>query len=303
MKTLRILNNSLKSFYLVLLIGIITLEAIAASNTPNSGDLPIRRLNFLVSPYQKKFDPAAFSFQLQAKLMQLFHKKEMFVIIVNSSEEMAEKIIQILKRKNALVGNIWFDSHGHFQRRRSLFEIGTEEFNYRTIRDTVFTVHLKRLANYCDSNTNVAIGSCYGGATYILPAIETFPAQRMNGDTLMAGLSKLMNNATVFASESFVMTGPGILNAGYALSGCPGRNKFKDPIYKPVWEKLGEWNCYSGKNQRFEDPVTVSLNQDGSIFFKTMNYLDFEKNKKKLSKNLHLLKKGNYNIAYLYQKQ
>ncbi len=202
-----------------------------------------------------------------------------------------------------MIGNLWFDSHGHWQRRRSLFEIGKEEFNSLTIRDSSFTVHLQRLANYCDSNTYVAIGSCYGGATYTLPAIETFPAQRMNGDSLMTGVSKLLSNATVLASESFVMTGPGILNAGYALAGSPGRKKFKDPIYLPVWEKLGEWNCYSGKKQRFEDPLTVSLNQDGSIYFKAKNYLDIEKNKQKLLKNLQRFKKGNYNLAYLYQNE
>ncbi len=300
MKQIIISNTIQKSFFLVVVSVFVTLEGIDASNTPISAGEPIRRLNFLVSPKQKKFDPAPFSFQLQAKIMQVFHKKELFVIIANSSEEMTEKIIKILKRKNARIGNIWFDSHGHWPRRRSLFEIGGEEFNYQTIRDSSFTVHLKRLANYCDSNTNVGIGSCYGGATYTLPAIENFPAQRMNGDSLMIGVSNLMNNATVFASESFVMTGPGIMNAGYALSGSPGRKKFKDPIYAPVWEKLGEWNCYSGKKQQFEEPVTVSLSQDGSIFFKTKNYLGFEKNKKKLSKQLLRLKRGNYNLASLY---
>ena len=171
-----------------------------------------------------------------------------------------------------------------------------------SICDSAFTIHLQKLSAYCDTITKVGIGSCYGGATYTLPAIENFPAQRMNGDSLMIGVSKLLGNATVFASESFVMTGPGILNAGYALSGSPGRKKFKDPIYAPVWEKLGEWNCYSGKNGRFEEPVTVSLHQDGSIAFKEKNYLGFEKNKKKLSKKILALKRGNYNLASLYQK-
>jgi hypothetical protein len=97
------------------------------------------------------------------------------------------------------------------------------------------------------------------------------------------------------------MTGIGIMNASYALAGMPGRKKFKDPVYKPVWEKLGEWNCYSGKNKRFEAPVTVSLNQDGSIYVKDRNYLSFEKNRKKLSKKMLMFKRGNYNIGYLYQ--
>ena len=264
---------------------------------------PPARLNFLVSPKLDHFDAAPFSFQVQAKLMQMFHKKKMYVIIAKSSEDMASQIIAILGKRKAVIGNIWFDSHGHFTRRKSLFEIGKEEFNYISIRDSSFTLNLKKIAPYCDTNTNAGIGSCYGGATYSLPAVEEFPEQRMNGDSLMIGLSEILNNASVYASESFVMTGPGILNASYAFSGNPGRKKFRDPVYEPVWKKLGEWNCYSGKEKKFTEPVTVSLHQDGRISFKRKNYLEFEKNREKWVKKLTRLKRGNYNIANLYQEK
>jgi len=261
------------------------------------------RLNFLVSPRLDHFDAAPVSFQVQARLMQFFHKKKMYVIIARSSEDMASQIIAILEIRKAMIGNIWFDSHGHFTRRRSLFEIGNDEFNYKSIRDSCFTIHLKKLSLYCDTNTNAGIGSCYGGATYSLPAVEEFPEQRMNGDSLMIGLSEVLNNASVYGSESFVMTGPGILNASYAFSGNPGRKKFKDPVYEPVWKKLGEWNCYSGKEKKFTETVTVSLNQDGRISFKHKNYLEFEKNREKWVKKLSRLKRGNFNIATLYQEK
>jgi hypothetical protein len=259
------------------------------------------RLNFLVSPRLDHFDAAPLSFQAQAKLMELFNKKKMYVIIARSSEDMADQIITILEKRNAVIGNIWFDSHGHFTRRRSLFEIGNDEFNYMSIRDSCFTLHLKKLAVYCDTSTNAGIGSCYGGATYSLPAVEEFPEQRMNGDSLMIGLSEVLNHASVYASESFVMTGPGILNGSYAFSGNPGRKKFRDHVYEPVWKKLGEWNCYSGKGKKFTEPVTVSLHQDGRISYKPKNYLEFEKNREKWVKKLNRLKRGHYNIASLYQ--
>ena len=303
MKATTYIKHVLKKSALAILFIACLHQSIMAGVQTDSAIKKMKRLNFVVSPKQDHFDQAPFSFQLQAKLTRLFHKDELYVIIVRNSAAMSEKIIKILKEKNAMIGHLWFDSHGHWQRRRSLFEIGSDEFNYMSIRDTTFTAHLQKLAAYCDTNTNIGIGSCYGGATFTLPAIENFPAQRMNGDSLMIGVSKLLGNATVFASESFVMTGPGILNAGYALSGCPGRKKFKDPIYEPVWEKLGEWNCYSGKKGKFEEPVTVSLHQDGSISFKEKKFLDFEKNKKKLSGKLLALKRGNYNLAYLYQKK
>lgn len=300
MKHVIIILARFRSFYLLALVPFVTLQTMAQNTLDNSSQ-PQRRLNFMVSPKQKKFDQAPFSFQLQAKLMRKYHKADFYVIIACSSKDMVKKITHILESKNALIGNIWFDSHGHYQRRRSLFEIGEEEFNYKTIRDSAFTIHLKKLSAYCDTNTNVGIGSCYGGATYTLPAVETFPAQRMNGDSLMIGTSKLFNNATVYACESFVMTGMGIMNANYALAGMPGRKKFKDPIYSPVWEKLGEWNCYSGKNGEFKKPVTVSLHHDGRISYKQRNYLSFSKNKKKLEKKIQKFKRGNYNLANLYQ--
>lgn len=299
MKEFIILPSFLKSLYLYVLTILVTQLSIAQHVSENT-DNPPRRLNFLVSPKQKKVDGAPLSFQLQAIWMSKYQKRDYFLIVTGSSKEMAKKITRILKNKNAMIGNIWFDSHGHFQRRRSLFEIGEEEFNYTTIRDSGFTAYLKKLAVYCDTNTNVGIGSCYGGATYTLPAVEIFPAQRMNGDSLMIGVSKLLGNATVYACESFVMTGVGVMNASYALAGMPTRKKFKDPIYTPVWEKLGEWNCYSGKKGKFEVPVTVSLNQDGSIYVKRKNYLAFEKNKKKQTKKMQMFKKGNYSMEYLY---
>lgn len=275
-------------------------DAIAQKASFDQAPVP-RRLNFIVSSKQKKFDQAAFSFQFQVLWMYKYHRGDYYVILPGSSKEMAKKITRILRRENAMIGNIWFDSHGHFQRRRSLFEIGEEEFNYLTIRDSIFTIHLKKLTAYCDTNTNVGIGSCYGGATYALPAVENFPEQPMNGDSLMIGTSRLFNNATVYACESFVMTGIGIMNAGYAFAGMPGRKKFKDPVYKPVWEKLGEWNCYSGKKGAFEKPVTVCLHHDGRISYKQRNYLSFPKNRQKLEKRLKKFKRGNYNLAHLYQ--
>jgi hypothetical protein len=286
----------MKSLKLLILFFLLGAEMIIAQE-------PVRRLNFLVSPRVAQFDITPISFQAQAKLMEFFHKGKMYVIIARSSEDMANQIIAKLIERKAMIGNIWFDSHGHFTRRRSLFEIGNEEFNYESIRDSCFTINLKKLAAYCDTNTNAGIGSCYGGATYSLPAVEEFPEQRMNGDSLMIGLSNVLNNATVYASESFVMTGPGIFNASYAFSGNPGRKKFCDPVYEPVWKKLGEWNCYSGKQKKFTDPLTVTLHQDGRISYKQKNYLEFEKNREKWVKKLNRLKRGNYNLANLYQEK
>ena len=46
-----------------------------ANDRASAMSKPNLRLNFLVSPKQKKVDPAPLSFQIQAKLIRLFHKK------------------------------------------------------------------------------------------------------------------------------------------------------------------------------------------------------------------------------------
>jgi hypothetical protein len=238
---------------------------------------------------------------LQAKVNRLFHKKRFHLIVAGSSKDMVDQIITILHQKKAVIGNIWFDSHGHFVRRRSLFEIGHDEFSYRSLNDTSLTASLKKLSAYCDNNTKVGIGSCYGGSTAVLPAVENLPAQRMNGDSLMIGISHLLNNATVYACESFVMTAPGIFNGGYKLSGCPGRKKFIDSIYLPIWENMGEWNCYEGSRRQLTRVTTVTINHDGEIYCKPKKFLSFGRHYRKQQSKMKGLKRGNYNIADLYQ--
>jgi hypothetical protein len=224
-------------------------------------------------------------------------------MFVESSAEIAKRVTKVLVENNAMIGNIWFDSHGHFSRRRSLFDIGKDEFNAQTIKDSIHTVSLRSISTYCDTNTNVAIGSCYGGATYTLPAIENFPEQRMNGDALMIYLGRILNKAKVYGSESFVMTGPGIFTAMYKLAGYPRRKKFKDPIYKPVWDHLGIWNCYNGNSGMFYQVTTVTINHHGNIYCKPTGYITIGKNKKRVEKRLAKFKRGNYNIASLYQNE
>ena len=303
-------NRGFRLMFILACLVLFTSLPAAGQDTGEKSSPAPHRINFIVSPRQKKIDGAPLSFQVQTLLMQLqlqavvvrkIKKSDFFVIIPGSSKEMADLIIRILKRRHAMIGDIWFDSHGHFQRRRSLFEIGEEEFNCRSIHDSMATIYLKRLSAYCDTDTRVGIGSCYGGATYSLPAVEIFPAKRMNGDSLMIGVSDLLNHATVYASESFVMTSLGIMHGGYAMAGIPTRKKFRDPIYEPVWEKAGEWNCYSGKEGKFVDPVTVSLKPDGSIYTNKRTWLSYKKNQRKLARKLKQFKRGNYNLSPLYQ--
>ncbi len=260
-----------------------------------------KRINFFVSTRTKKVDPATKSAQLQAWITNRLQKGKIYSMFVESPKEMEDRITAVLKKYDALIGNIWFDSHGHYNRRRSSFEIGGIEYNAQSITDSSVNIHFRNLAAYCDINTTVGIGSCYGGATYTLPAIEGFPEQHMQGNILMMNISRILSNATVFGSESFVMSGPGIFTAGYNLAGYPRMRKFKSPIYKPVWDHLGKWNCYNGKMGTFYPVTTVTLAHDGSIYCKQFEYLTIKNNREKQIKKILKFKQTNYNIASLYQ--
>jgi hypothetical protein len=282
---------------------LITLLLLCCMYTADAGNTidTVRRINFFVSGKVTKVDPPAISAQLQARWQQLFRKDEFYCIIAGSADEMAERMARILTEKKAKAGNIWFDSHGYFARRRSLFMVGKDEVNAQSIADTTFNQPFQKLARFCDTGTVIGIGSCYGGATFSLPAVEGLPEKRMNGDSLMIRLGQVLNNATVYGSESFVMTGPGMFYAGYTLAGFPALKRFKDSLFQNVWERVGTWNCYNGKTGEFGRVNTVYLNRSGSICTKKQTYLAESKHRKKQQKILAKCKKGNYNLALLYQ--
>jgi hypothetical protein len=78
----------------------------------------------------------------------------------------------------------------------------------------------------------------------------------------------------------------------YALAGYPLQKRFKDEVYKPVWEHMGIWHSYSTITKKFEVINTLSLTRMGSIHVKEVSYLGKEKSKQRLEKNLARLKPG-----------
>lgn len=115
----------------------------------------------------------------------------------------------------------------------------------------------------------------------------------MNGDSLIIGLSGVLPKATIYATEGWVMTKPGIFQRhSYALAGYPLQKRFKDEVYKPVWEHMGIWHSYSTVTKKFETINTLALTRMGTIHVKAISYLEKEKSRKRLEKNLKKLKPG-----------
>ena len=252
-----------------------------------------RRVNFYVVNKPKTLDLFSRMVVLRARKKGMTRRDKFVVIVATSAKEARDKMEDHLQKKNAMIGSLWFDTHGRYANGYSSFILGKDEFSYKTINDTAKMKDFRALASYCDEWTRVAIGSCYGGATYEKPAHNGKPATRMNGDSLMIGLANLLPTATIYGTEGWVMTKPGIFRQhSYALAGYPLQKRFKDEVYKPVWEHLGIWHSYSTTTKRFEVINTLSLTRMGSIHVKEVTYLDREKSKQRLEKNLAKLRPG-----------
>ncbi|WP_336516718.1 hypothetical protein [Pollutibacter soli] len=260
-----------------------------------------RRINLIISPRVRRIDPGTISLQVQAFIQRAVLRKETRLLVVGSSEEMYQKIKKIAEKEKALIGNIWFDSHGHYSKRYSLFEIGDEEFNWMNLTDESKIYWLRRVAAYCDQKTKAGIGACYSGATYTTPAIADYPPSVMGGDSLMVRLSRILNDAEVYGSESWVMTKPGLFDRKYGLCGFPLNKRFQDVFLRPAWERVGRWNVYKGSTGEFRSVEGVYLTGVGEITVIDKSYLDITGNRQKVSKKIRHLKKGNFSLAYLRQ--
>jgi len=252
-----------------------------------------RRVNFYVVNKPKTLDLFSRLVIVRARKRGMTRRHKFIVIVATSSKEVRNKIEDYLLKENAMIGSLWFDTHGRYVNGYSSFILGREEFSYKTIKDELQTKHLHALASYCDEYTRVAIGSCYGGATYEKPAHNGVPASKMNGDSLMIGLANILPKAIIYGTESWVMTKPGIFRKhSYALAGYPLQKRFKDEVYEPVWKNMGIWHSYSTLTKKFETINTLALTRMGTIHVKAVSYLEKDKKKKKLERNLKKIKPG-----------
>ena len=65
-----------------------------------------------------------------------------------------------------MIGSLWFDTHGRYANGYSSFILGKDELSYKTIHDTAKMKNFRALHPIVMRTPRIAIGSCYGGATY-----------------------------------------------------------------------------------------------------------------------------------------
>jgi hypothetical protein len=255
-----------------------------------------QHLNFFIVSKRKKgkLDPASRFDVLRAKTKSFFRPKRFAAIVAKDASQMAAKVLYHLRKYNAMIGTIWFDSHGMYKKGYSLFFIGHDEYNYQNISDTFSNVPFKMLAPYSDFQTKLIIGSCYGGATYYRASIDYKDTTRMNGDSLMIRMGKIFNRARIYGCESWVMSRPGLFLKKPAVAGCPGRKLFRDVCYRPAWENMSTWNEYNAVSNSFNRTGPVSLDMYGNLVLRNSSYTSKKEVKREIAKNIQKLKPGLY---------
>ena len=255
-----------------------------------------QRLNFFVISKRKKgsFDLATRFNVFRAKLKSLFRKKKFVAIIARDGHSASAKIQFRLKKYDARIGTLWFDSHGMYKKGYSLFFIGKDEVSYKTLRDSSLAGSFKALSNFTDPDSKIIIGACYGGATYHRSSIDYKDTTRMNGDSMMIAMGHLFEEARIYACESWVMTKPGLFLKREAVAGFPGRKLFRDQCYKPAWENVGNWNEYNHNQKSFNRVNPLTLDMYGNALVRSESYSDQREVKKDIERNLSKLQAGLY---------
>ncbi len=255
-----------------------------------------KKLNFFVIAKRKKgkLDLATRFNVFRTKLKSLFRKEKFISIVAGDARQMSAKVQYRLNKYKGSIGTIWFDSHGMYKKGYSLFFIGHDEYSYKTLKDSSYISPIALLAAYSDVNTKVIIGSCYGGATYQRASIDYKDTTKMNGDSLMIYLGEIFQQATVYASESWVMTKPGLFLKRGAVAGFPGRKLFRDYCYQPAWENMGKWNEYNAVSNSFSPVNPLTMDMYGNAIVRTISYTSKEEVKKDIIKNLNRLEVGLY---------
>jgi hypothetical protein len=251
-----------------------------------------QKLNFFVVSKRKKgkLDPSTRFNVLRTKIKSLWRPKNFVAIIAGDAEQASAKILHRLKKYNANIGTVWFDSHGSYKKGYSLFYIGHDEFSFKKLKDSSFTNSFNILTPYSTNETRLVIGSCYGGATYHRSSIDYRDTTRMNGDSLMMALGKFFPEAKIYGSESWVMTKPGIFNDnGAAVAGFPKRKLYHDVCYRPAWENIGKWNEYNAATGTLTRINSVTLDSYGNLELVRWSFNEKPDTQKDIQKNISKL--------------
>jgi hypothetical protein len=256
-----------------------------------------KQVNVFIYTQTEKFDLSRFSQKNSAVIQSWFHANKILVVTGRTSEEISTKIHTYFKKHpDKKVGTLWFDSHGVFKSGNSLFYMGKDTINHLNVKDSIKMNHIASLARYCDESSQIVIGSCYSNAEYVRPGNDKLTPSPMKGKELFEGISSWFPQSVLLGTESWVMGKPFPFGSKWRLAGYPMEIKFKDEIYKPVWETMGNWYIYQHSWEELEPVNTIYLTTNGHIALNSRNYLESANKKARMEKHVRKLKPGKYNL-------
>ena len=91
-----------------------------------------RRVNFYVVNKPKTVDLFSRLVVLRARKKGMTRREKFIVIVARSAKEARDKMEDHLLKKNAMIGSLWFDTHGRYANGYSSFILGKDEFSYKT---------------------------------------------------------------------------------------------------------------------------------------------------------------------------
>jgi hypothetical protein len=252
-------------------------------------------INIFIISKDSAYDNTSRFIKAQAKLAAWLFPERLKIVTATSAKDAWQKIEIIFKKGTFSIDNIWFDSHGKYRKEFSSFSIGSDNFNYKDIADTVYCRYLIKIAALCNYQTIVGLGACYAAANFNFPCRDSIH-MNMHGDSLLTGLGKIFKGSYIYGSESWVMAKPGIFGFQNALAGYPLDDEYDDIVFKPVWQRLGMWRRYNPLKNTVEDINTVYLSDEGNILIQKKAYLSSKRIQRLQQKHLERLRPGLYKL-------
>lgn len=264
----------------------------AAANTNITATKKTLNFFIIAPPKKGKLDLGSRYNIVRGKCRNIFRQKHFMAFVAKDVNMVNAKVQKRLRKYNANIGTLWFDSHGSYKKGYAVFYVGKQEINYKNISDSLSIQPLQALAAYTNENSKVVIGACYGGATFYRKSLYSPDTVRMNGDSLMMGLGKIFSQSTIYACESWVMTKPGLFRKKAAVAGHPTRKLFKDIVYQPAWENMNRWNAYCAARENFSSINPVTMDADGNLQICTATYAGSGEVQYEIAKGLKKLRPG-----------
>ena len=285
-------------------------EAGVPANTPVSADDPYRhrqlalarsakahnRVNLFVFSREKIPSAATLCFRFNTAIQRIFHRN-IRAMRVGSLDELLYKVDRYMAdHPDQMMGHLWLDSHGRYKKGYAYFSVGRDTIWTGNIRSDSIFPRLARLSAYCDGQSKVTLGACYSGADYIRPGNDRLEESPMRGDSLMQAMACLFTLSPVYASKSWIMVRPFLFGRRWGISGFPRSTRYQDEIFKPAWERTGQWNSVFPGSDSVVTAGTPFLSRNGDIIFPENDYQSVGTHRRKIEKRMKKLRPAVYNV-------